>query len=266
VRVHVAAENALMKDAQKQARRAMKQFVATDALFGVTEMPLSEAALQAATGAGDGAKRQPTSTADSTDKAARLEALDREHVKVCRKCSLCEARNNTVFGVGAADARLVFVGEGPGFEEDRQGIPFVGRAGQLLTKMIAAMGLTREQVYICNIVKCRPPNNRDPAAEEIAACSPYLYEQLRIIEPEVIVALGAPAARTLLNTTLSIGRLRGQFHDFLLRNGDGSTTTLPLMPTYHPAYLLRSPSEKGKTWEDLQQVMARLGLPAPQRK
>jgi uracil-DNA glycosylase family 4 len=155
----------------------------------------------------------------------------------------------------------VFVGEGPGFEEDRQGIPFVGRAGQLLTKMILAMGLRREDVYICNIVKCRPPNNRDPAADEIMACSPYLYEQLRVIDPEVIVALGAPASKTLLDTTLGIGRLRGQFHEFELRQPSGEICTIALMPTYHPAYLLRSPQEKRKAWEDLQMVMARLGLP-----
>jgi DNA polymerase len=179
---------------------------------------------------------------------------------------LHEGRNKTVFGVGDTNARLVFVGEGPGFEEDRQGVPFVGRAGQLLTKMIVAMGLSRDQVYICNVVKCRPPNNRDPAPDEIAACSPYLFEQLTTIDPEVIVALGAPASRTLLKTDEAIGRLRGRFHDFEVVAPSGEKSIIPLMPTYHPAFLLRSPNQKGKAWEDLQQVMARLGLPVPPPK
>ena len=254
-----------MASQDRQARKALKQFVATDAFFGMADVPIPAAALRAAANRPSGRKSRSSVGASSGDKTTRLETLNREHVKDCRRCGLCETRNNTVFGIGSADARLVFVGEGPGFEEDRQGIPFVGRAGQLLTKMIVAMGLTRDDVYICNIVKCRPPNNRDPAADEIAACSPYLYEQLRIIGPEMIVALGAPASKTLLNTTLSIGRLRGQFHDFNLRSEDGSTSTIPLMPTYHPAYLLRSPGEKGKAWEDLQKVMACLGLEIPKR-
>ncbi|MHC4610451.1 MAG: uracil-DNA glycosylase, partial [Planctomycetota bacterium] len=150
----------------------------------------------------------------------------------------------------------------PGSEEDRQGLAFVGRAGQLLTKMIEAMTLTRDEVFICNVLKCRPPENRDPAADEILACSPYLMRQLEIIRPEVIVALGAPAARTLLQTSDSIGRLRGRFHDFYIEGPLAGNPT-PLMPTYHPAYLLRSPQQKGKAWADLQAVMAKLGLERP---
>ncbi|HRX85293.1 MAG TPA: uracil-DNA glycosylase [Phycisphaerae bacterium] len=255
-----------MTDNPPQTVSALQMFLATDRHFGVRELPVPRSLLSAPAGARTTRTSAPAAAARPTgDPAALLAALDRDHVRDCRKCKLCEKRNNTVFGVGNAAARLVFVGEGPGFEEDRQGIPFVGPAGQLLTRMIGAMGLAREDVYICNIVKCRPPNNRDPEAEEVLACSPYLYEQLRIIDPEVIVALGSPAAKTLLNTQQGIGRLRGRFHDFVLRDAGGDARTIPLMPTYHPAYLLRTPSDKKKTWEDLQQVMQRLGLPLPQQ-
>jgi len=201
------------------------------------------------------------------DEADRLLAeIDRDQVKSCTRCGLHETRNKTVFGVGHSRPRIVFVGEGPGADEDRQGEPFVGRAGQLLTRMIAAMTLTREQVYICNIVKCRPPGNRTPTEEETRTCSPFLLRQLAILRPEVIVALGRPAAQTLLATKTPIGRLRGQFHDFpppeLAHLGLPPT---PLMPTFHPAYLLRSPGEKTKAWEDLQAVMRHLNIPIPAR-
>ncbi|MCO6439437.1 MAG: uracil-DNA glycosylase [Phycisphaerae bacterium] len=203
-------------------------------------------------------------TGRAAENAERLRVLDETQVRSCTKCTLCKERTRTVFGQGNPDPRLVFVGEAPGFEEDRQGLAFVGRAGQLLTRMIAAMGLTRDDVYICNTVKCRPPNNRVPTAEEILACNPYLREQLSILRPEVIVALGAPASKTLLGTAESISRLRGRFHDFTLPGGAGeSNETIPLMPTFHPAYLLRSPEEKRKAWEDLQQVMNLLGLERP---
>ncbi len=207
-----------------------------------------------------------------------LNVIDDGEVKVCAKCGLHAGRTKTVFGVGSPAARVMFVGEAPGYNEDQQGIPFVGDAGNLLTKMIeAGMGLKREDVYICNVIKCRPPNNRTPAPDELHACKDYLYRQIRIIRPEVIVALGAPATQTLLETKLGITKLRGQWHEFRVpsaltdrtdpaagASGDGSggdSLTIPLMPTFHPAYLLRSPSEKGKAWEDLQQVMQRLGLP-----
>jgi DNA polymerase len=240
-------------------------FLATDRHFGMRELPIPRSALTRAPEVTQAAPRRTAhSSAPAADKAARLDALDREQVRDCRKCKLCAGRTNTVFGVGDANARLVFVGEGPGFDEDRQGIPFVGKAGHLLTRMIGAMGLTREEVYICNVVKCRPPDNRTPEAEEMLACSPYLFEQLRVIDPEVIVALGAPAAKTLLDSTMPIGRLRGRFHDYVLRYPTGESRTIPLMPTYHPAYLLRTPQDKRKTWEDLLQVMALMGLPIPQ--
>ena len=171
-----------------------------------------------------------------------------------------------MFGQGNPDARLVFVGEAPGYEEDKQGLAFVGRAGQLLTKMIAAMGLSRDDVFICNVLKCRPPGNRDPLADEILACSPYLREQLQIIQPEVLIALGSPAAKTLLNTAQSIGKLRGRFHDYFLSGVTDEGPSVPLMPTYHPAYLLRNPAEKGRAWEDLQIVMDMLGLEGARKR
>lgn len=168
----------------------------------------------------------------------------------CQRCKLCSGRQNIVFGSGNPRAELVFVGEGPGEEEDKQGLPFVGAAGQLLTKMIEAMQLSRDAVYICNVVKCRPPENRNPAPDEIAACEPFLRAQLQAIAPKVIVALGKFAAQTLLRETTAITRLRGQWRAY-----EG----IPLMPTFHPAYLLRVPEEKKKAWMDLQEVMKKLG-------
>jgi DNA polymerase len=158
--------------------------------------------------------------------------------------------------VGSALARLLFIGEGPGREEDLLGEPFVGRAGELLDKIIGAMGLEREQVYIANIVKCRPPENRNPTPEEMAACLPYLKRQIEVLQPDVICALGGVAAKALLSTDLSVGRLRGEFHDY---------AEIPVRVTYHPAYLLRSPHEKAKTWQDIKAVMEFLGLELPAR-
>ena len=174
----------------------------------------------------------------------------------CTLCKLHKARTNIVFGVGDPHAELVFVGEGPGRDEDEQGEPFVGRAGRLLTQMIEAMGLRREDVYICNVVKCRPPENRLPEKDEIATCSPFLYRQLAAIRPKVICCLGACAAQTLLSTNQGISRFRGEWLDWR-----GSR----LIATYHPAYLLRNPSAKGEVWKDLQKVMAVLGL-QPKRR
>jgi uracil-DNA glycosylase family 4 len=171
----------------------------------------------------------------------------------CTRCKLHKGRTNIVFGTGDAQARLVFVGEAPGEDEDLQGEPFIGRAGQLLTKMIEAMGLSRGQVYICNTVKCRPPNNRNPEPDELETCEPFLKGQLAAVKPEVIVTLGKFAAQALLREDTPISRLRGQWKEY-----EG----IPLMPTFHPAYLLRSPGEKGKVWDDLKQVMKKLGLQA----
>ncbi|MFZ3363544.1 MAG: uracil-DNA glycosylase [Candidatus Acidiferrales bacterium] len=180
----------------------------------------------------------------------------REDIGDCKRCRLCQQRNKIVFGAGNARADLVFVGEGPGRDEDIQGLPFVGRAGKLLTQMIEAMGLKREDVYICNVVKCRPPENRAPEPDEMETCSPFLYRQLAVIEPKAVVCLGAIAFQALYGAKQSISRLRGQWLEF---------RGIPMMATYHPAYLLRNPNAKGDVWEDLKKVMAHLGLKVPAR-
>ena len=165
-----------------------------------------------------------------------------ERISTCRRCGLCEGRQKTVPGEGAPDARLVVVGEGPGATEDETGRPFVGRAGELLTEILAAVGLPREQVFICNVVKCRPPSNRKPQPDEIAACVPYLYRQLEAIRPAVILAMGGTAAETLLNTKQPLSQLRSHVHEF---------RGIPLVVTYHPAALLRNPHWKKPTWDDV---------------
>jgi uracil-DNA glycosylase len=175
----------------------------------------------------------------------------------CTRCKLHRRRTNIVFGVGNPHADLVFVGEGPGHDEDVQGIPFVGRAGQLLTQMINAMGLSRDDVYIANVVKCRPPENRTPEKDEVATCLPFLLRQLTNINPKVIVCLGSVAAQALLNTNKAISHFRGQWLDF---------RGAKLMATYHPAYLLRNPHAKPEVWADLKKVMAFLGLTPPKGK
>lgn len=204
----------------------------------------------------------PTGGADM-DADAKAEALSEleQEVRRCERCGLCGSRTNVVFGEGDPSADILFVGEAPGQEEDRQGRPFVGRAGELLTKMIEAMGLSREQVYIGNVLKCRPPNNRTPAADEVAACWGHLVDQLAIIRPKVIITMGNPATRTLLDTRAGITRLRGQWQS-LPEIGEGLGGT-PVMPTFHPAYVLRqyTPDVRGKVWSDLRKVMEYLGLP-----
>jgi uracil-DNA glycosylase len=181
----------------------------------------------------------------------------REDIGDCTRCKLHKGRNKIVFGDGNPKAQLVFVGEGPGADEDAQGLPFVGRAGKLLTQMIEAMGLQRSDVYICNVVKCRPPQNRAPEPDEVQTCSPYLLRQIDTINPKVIVCLGAVAAKTLLETTRGISHFRGEWQEWRGRR---------LMATYHPAYLLRNPPAKADVWKDLQKVMAELGLQLPKKK
>jgi uracil-DNA glycosylase family 4 len=192
------------------------------------------------------------------EKIKRLNDLDANEVTGCTRCILCERRTNTVFGEGDPDAKIIFIGEGPGENEDLQGRPFVGRAGQLLDTMIAGMGLKREQVFIANIVKCRPPNNREPAPDEVATCTPYLERQIEIIRPKVIVTLGRPAAQHMLQSKISISRIRGQWM---------SWRGIKLMPTFHPAYILRNytPETRAAVWDDLKKVLAELGLPVPSR-
>ena len=177
-----------------------------------------------------------------------LKALSDE-VRLCQACNLHQHRQNTVFGHGSIEADWLFVGEAPGRDEDRQGEPFVGRAGQLLTKIIASIGLRRDEVYIANVIKCRPPNNRNPEADEIQQCEPFLFRQVDVIKPKVVVALGAFAVRTLLRTDQSISKLRGQIHDY---------RGAQLVPTFHPAFLLRSPERKRDVWEDMKKVRSLL--------
>lgn len=184
-----------------------------------------------------------------------LTALDAD-AQGCVKCGLHEGRNTVVFGVGNPNADLMFVGEAPGADEDRQGEPFVGRAGQLLTRIIEAMKLTRDDVYIANVLKCRPPDNRNPVPDEVETCSPYLLRQIELIQPKVIVTLGNFATKMLLDTDTGITTLRGEFHKYALAQQD---THVPVvMPTYHPAYLLRNPNAKKDVWADMQQVMTYL--------
>jgi DNA polymerase len=201
------------------------------------------------------APTRPTAVAPavSADRAAALAQL-RADIGDCTRCKLHRlGRRQIVYGVGNPNAKLMFVGEAPGEDEDIQGFPFVGRAGQLLTKIIEAMGLTRDGVYIANVIKCRPPGNRNPEPDEVATCEPFLFRQIDIIQPSVIVALGTFAAKTLLQTTSAISRLRGRAYEYR-----GSK----LVPTFHPAFLLRSPGFKRDTWEDMKIVMAILQEPS----
>ena len=206
--------------------------------LGVTELPLRQVA---------GSRQQAEGVV--LPAAVRLQQLA-EAVRDCRKCRLHQGRTQVVFGTGNADADLVFVGEAPGEEEDRQGEPFVGPSGQLLTRIIEAIGLSREQVYILNVIKCRPPHNRNPLPDEVAACRPIIHAQLACLHPRVICALGAFAAQALLQTEEKISRLRGRFHML----GD-----VQVMPTYHPAYLLRNPQAKRAVWDDMQRIQRALG-------
>jgi len=185
--------------------------------------------------------------------ALDLPALNTD-AQSCTKCQLHEGRNTVVFGVGNPTADLMFVGEAPGADEDKQGEPFVGRAGKLLTEIIKAMNYTREDVYIANVLKCRPPGNRNPAPDEVETCSPYLLRQIELIQPKVIVALGSFAAQMMLETKTGITALRGQFHQYALAKQQDNAPVI--MPTFHPAYLLRNPNAKRDVWEDMQQVMS----------
>jgi uracil-DNA glycosylase len=191
-----------------------------------------------------------------SDKPSALKLI-REDIGECTRCRLHKGRTNLVFGVGNVNADLMFVGEGPGADEDAQGEPFVGRAGQLLNNMISAMGIKREDVYIANVVKCRPPSNRTPEKDECDVCSPFLMRQIDVIKPKVIVALGAVAAKNLLAVNDSMSNLRGRWYDF---------RDSKLLVTYHPAYLLRDPRQKKEAWKDLQMVMKFLGLKSPAAK
>lgn len=231
---------------------------------GTTAAPVSRTeasaspAVSASTAPVETASVKPKPTAaDLEARLVRLGVLQNE-IKTCTRCGLHAARTQTVFSRGTPQSGLCFVGEGPGADEDAQGFPFVGKAGQLLDRMIAAMGFERDDVYVANIVKCRPPDNRKPEPEEMAACMPYLAEQLELAAPQVIVALGATAVQGLFGTTDGITRLRGRWK---LYRGQ-----VAVMPTFHPAYLLRNPAAKREVWDDLQAVLRQMGRTAPARR
>ena len=194
---------------------------------------------------------------ETQEKAAALQALHKRHDAECPHCSQTDGYTQTVFGEGNPDARLMFIGEAPGAQEDETGRPFVGRAGKKLNEIIGAMGLSREEVYIANVLKARPPNNRTPLPDEVAKCGPYLSEQLLIIQPEVIVTLGGPATKLILDTKVGITRVRGIWGSYTI-----SSLDIPVMPTFHPAYLLRNYTQdtRTKVWSDMKAVMERLGL------
>ena len=203
---------------------------------------------------------EPVDVSAVLTPAQRVEKLNvlQQGITSCTVCPLHEKRTQTVFARGTGSSGLCFIGEGPGADEDVQGFPFVGKAGQLLDKMIGALGLSRDEIYVCNIVKCRPPDNRKPTPEEMAACLPYLEQQLQLLQPEVIVALGATAVEGLLGISEGITRMRGKWK---LYRGK-----IPVMPTFHPAYLLRNPPAKLPVWEDMCEVLRHMGRPVPAKK
>lgn len=229
-----------------QSYRSAMQLVETSTLLGVGFVPVSARA----------PIEQPIPGDARADKQRRLDELRARYERESPLVTEMPGWTNIVFGVGDPDARLMFVGEAPGADEDAQGIPFVGRSGQLLTKMIEAMGLSRETVYIANVLKVRPPENRTPTLDEAGKDGPFLLEQIRIIEPEIIVTLGKPAANLLLGNSEAMGRMRGRWHEY---------AGVPLMPTYHPAFLLRSYTEENrrKVWADLSMAVERLAHPLP---
>lgn len=240
-----------------EARAPLAEYLRFQQALGVESVRVA-LPLEAAPAA---APASPARVSSPAPAGGTLAAIQADIGPDCRRCKLCEARHSIVFGEGNPHAELVFVGEGPGADEDAQGRPFVGRAGQLLTDMIEkGMGLRRADIYICNVVKCRPPGNRTPEPDEVAACRPFLERQLLAIRPRLVCALGATAAGALKPFQGSLGSQRGRLHP--LQIGDFATQ---LAVTYHPAYLLRDPSQKREAWKDLQMMMAFLGLTAPAR-
>lgn len=234
-----------------RTRRIARQHAETARLLGVDFLPVRASPTRVAAAPMTSDAPIAAGAPVAGDKQARLDALHERHDRECPHCTSVTGHTQTVFGEGDPDARLMFVGEAPGAEEDKQGRPFVGRSGQLLEKMINAMGLARGDVYIANVLKSRPPNNRTPTPDEAAACGAYLREQLAIIQPEVIVTLGRPAAQLLLDTTESMTNLRGRWREY---------AGVPVMPTFHPAYLLRQYTKENrqKVWSDLKKAMERL--------
>lgn len=212
--------------------KSLKAYIEAEKTYGISEMMISDTS------------SAKIKRANKVSKQEMLSAIRRE-VFNCKRCSLYKTRRNTVFGDGDTNAKLIFVGEAPGYDEDLQGLPFVGQAGKLLTKMIESIGLSRDSVYICNVLKCRPPENRSPQSEEISACKDYLLRQIEIISPKIIVPLGKYAALALLGTDEPITKIRGKDYDY---------KGIRLIPTFHPAYLLRNPNSKRQVWEDLKKI------------
>ena len=247
--------------------RILKQHVQTDRLMGATAVPVGEPSAmpmpvasqaRATESPGPAPSGKPVQAAPVLDRKQKLKVLsqlDENEVRGCTRCVLCESRTQTVFGEGDPDAPIMFIGEGPGQNEDEQGRPFVGRSGDLLTKQIQAMGFSRDEIYIANVVKCRPPNNRTPLADEVDACWDYLRRQIQTIRPKVIITLGGPAAKLVLGTKEGITRIRGTWHEYT-----GVEPSVPVMPTFHPAYLLRSYTKenRAKVWSDLKAAMTKL--------
>lgn len=256
---------------RERINRLYRQDLKALEMFGVDFVPLGSGRGRSATSHQEPAEATQQAVADhrepiaASDKASALEALRHRHDTTCPHCTAATTHTQCVFGEGDPDASIMFIGEAPGEEEDRTGRPFVGRAGQLLDKIIQAMGLKREEVYIANVLKSRPPNNRTPLAPEIDACGPFLAEQIRIIRPQVIVTLGGPATKLMLGTDIGITKLRGQWAEY---HDEAAEVTVPVMPTFHPAYLLRNytPDARGKVWADMQEVLQRVGLPVPARE
>lgn len=224
------------------SEKLLRQILETEITFGLQELPKSAPKQPARMSA-----PSPVSVF-SGEKASALQALH-EEFRNCTHCALSATRTQVVFGAGNPESQLMFVGEAPGYDEDKQGLPFVGAAGQLLTRILEAMKLRRDDVYIANCLKCRPPENRNPLPEEIAACNPILMRQIEIIQPKIICALGKFAAQTLLQTQDPISRIRGNFYDY---------QGIKLIPTFHPAYLLRNPDDKKLVWADMQKIMKEL--------
>jgi DNA polymerase len=269
-----------VNDASTINRNRMRLWLKAESAWGVryisrgTSKLLVQASEANASGGGEAVKIAPIDVATPSallvekavpsratplppqQKTVILQQLDVNEVKGCTRCRLHQGRTQTVFGEGDANAAIFFIGEGPGENEDLTGRPFVGKAGQLLDKMIAGMGLSRQQVYIANIVKCRPPGNRTPALDEVQTCTPYLMKQLEIVQPKAIVTLGRPAAQYMLDTKLPMGQLRGQWQ---------SWRGIKLMPTFHPSYVLRTYTEevRAAVWSDLKMVLAELGIKTP---
>jgi len=233
--------------------RILKQHVRTDQLLGASALPMGTA-IQG--GGSDAPGSPPVVAMDRESKIRALREMDEGEVRGCQNCVLCESRGQTVFGEGDPDAPIMFIGEGPGQHEDEQGRPFVGRSGELLNKQIHAMGFQRSEIYIANVVKCRPPNNRTPFAGEVEACGVYLRRQIEIIRPKVIITLGGPAAKLVLNTREGITRIRGTWFQY-----PGVQPAVPVMPTFHPAYLLRAYTKenRSKVWSDLKAALTKLG-------